>query len=57
MLETGSFESRSAIFFVSFLNNAILDCVDTRKGSDEHDGSIFENVKKNFDKNISTYLN
>ena len=57
MLEIGSYEGRSAIFFVSFFNNAILDCVDTWKGSDEHDASIFENVEKNFEINISNYLN
>ena len=36
ILEIGSFEGRSTIFFASTFECAVIDCVDTWQGSDEH---------------------
>ena len=46
ILEIGSYEGMSAIFFLKFFNNAEIDCVETFKGSDEHAKKNFELVKK-----------
>jgi hypothetical protein len=35
-LEIGSWEGRSAIFFLSFFRNCRLTCIDTFQGSVEH---------------------
>ena len=57
ILEIGSYEGRSAIFFITFFNYAKIYCVDTWKGSDEHKKNIFKRVEKNFDLNTFSYLN
>ena len=57
LLEIGSYEGRSAIFFITFFNYAKIYCVDTWKGSDEHKKNIFKRVEKNFDLNTFSYLN
>lgn len=40
ILEIGSFEGRSALFFMTYFSSATIDCVDTWLGSDEHEGEL-----------------
>jgi len=60
ILEIGSWEGRSACFFLNYFKNSILTCVDTWKGSPENfDNNIVDlsSVEKNFDKNIFEFEN
>jgi len=51
VLEIGSYEGRSSVFFLNYFDNINLSCVDTWEGSDEHDKKIMQNIEKNFDYN------
>ncbi len=55
MLEIGSYEGRSAIFFLKNFSDSNISCVDTWSGSDEHSSVNFELIEKNFDLNTSFY--
>ena len=55
MLEIGSYEGRSAIFFLKNFSNSNISCVDTWSGSDEHNSVNFQLIEKNFDFNTSFY--
>tara|TARA_Y100001970_G_scaffold79352_1_gene101010 strand:+ start:859 stop:1563 length:705 start_codon:yes stop_codon:yes gene_type:complete len=55
MLEIGSYEGRSAIFFLKNFSNSNITCVDTWSGSDEHKSVNFELIEKNFDLNTLFY--
>ena len=49
ILEIGSYEGRSALFFLNNFKDANIHCVDTWSGSDEHDNFDFSKIEKNFD--------
>jgi len=55
VLEIGSYEGRSAIFFLNNFANSNITCVDTWLGSEEHGKIDFELIEKNFDHNTSFY--
>ncbi len=55
ILEIGSFEGRSTIFFLNYFLNCNITCVDTWSGSHEQGDIRFEITEKNFDKNIEKY--
>jgi len=55
ILEIGSYEGRSAIFFLKKFSDSNITCVDTWSGSDEHNSVNFELIEKNFDLNTSFY--
>jgi len=55
ILEIGSYEGRSAIFFLDNFKNSIINCVDTWYGSDEHNNFDFRVIEKNFDSNTSAF--
>ena len=55
MLEIGSYEGRSAIFFLKNFSGSNITCVDTWSGSDEHSSINFELIEKNFDLNTLFY--
>ncbi len=57
ILEIGSYEGRSAIFFLKNFSKSVITCVDTWEGSDEHINNSFEQIEKNFDLNTSFYQN
>ena len=59
MLEIGSYEGRSAIFFLRHFSNSTITCVDTwgRGGSDEQKILDSKIVEKNFDTNLKNTLN
>ena len=55
ILEIGSYEGRSAIFFLKTFLNSKITCVDTWSGSDEHLNFDFIKIEKNFDSNTSEF--
>ena len=55
ILEIGSYEGRSAIFFLKNFSDSNITCVDTWSGSDEHNSINFQLIEKNFDLNTSSY--
>ena len=55
ILEIGSYEGRSAIFFLKNFSGSNITCVDTWSGSDEHKDINFRLIEKNFDLNTSFY--
>jgi len=61
VLEVGSFEGRSALFFLQFLPKSRITCVDTFKGSTEHvtPGSDYASdmikVETRFDANLQPF--
>lgn len=57
VLEVGSFEGRSTLIWAEKWPNAIIDCVDTWKGSDERDHRAidFEQVFARFRANIDKH--
>jgi len=57
ILEIGSYEGRSVIFFLKKFSDSTITCVDTWSGSDEHINHDFNNVEKNFDTNTNFYQN
>jgi len=56
ILEIGSYEGRSCIYFGKKFIDAKITCVDTWSGSDEHLNIKFKEIENNFDKNISSHL-
>ncbi|MBZ9766684.1 glycosyltransferase [Mesorhizobium sp. CA6] len=61
VLEIGSFEGRSALFFLQFLPKSRITCVDSFQGSEEHlePGSKHESdmaeVERRFDRNLKPF--
>jgi len=55
ILEIGSFEGRSTIFFLNYFSNCNITCVDTWSGSHEQGDLKFEIAEANFDKNTAKY--
>ncbi len=57
ILEIGSWEGRSAIFFLEFFKSSRLTCVDTFLGSSEHCGAEFDlaSIENRFDENTAGY--
>ena len=56
ILEIGSYEGRSCIYFGKKFIDAKITCVDTWSGSDEHLNIKFQEIENNFDKNILNHL-
>ena len=55
ILEIGSYEGRSAIFFLNNFIDSNIHCIDTWSGSDEHDNFDFSVIEKKFDTNTSAF--
>jgi predicted O-methyltransferase YrrM len=62
ILEVGSWEGRSALFFLNFLPHSKIVCVDTFEGSSEHHGwplerrlSQLSGIERRFDQNIAEF--
>ena len=55
ILEIGSYEGMSTLFLLENLKNSKINCVETFKGSDEHEEIDFKDVKKNFLYNLNNY--
>jgi hypothetical protein len=60
VLEIGSWEGRSALFFLNYLSNCRITCVDTFAGGDEHRNnpkwaSLLPEVERRFDANVARF--
>lgn len=55
ILEIGSFEGRSAIYWAQKPKTLSVTCIDTWEGNEEHLDINFDNVEANFDYNISFF--
>ena len=58
ILEIGSWEGRSACFFLKYFHKSLLTCVDTWEGSPENfkkEVADLSSVEKNFDKTIDEF--
>lgn len=61
ILEIGSFEGRSALFFLNYLPAASIVCVDTFSGNPEHrdtasrHAASMTDVERRFDKNLASF--
>lgn len=56
ILEIGSFEGVSALYFLEKFEDCFLTCVDPFTGSDEHhEKQTRYNIEKNFDYNLAEY--
>lgn len=60
VLEIGSWEGRSALFFLNFLPRARIVCLDTFEGGQEHQeadvsGTFLPQVEKRFDANTAAF--
>ena len=60
-LEIGSWEGLSSFFILHALPNAVLTCVDTWEGADEHQSGdratpdVLSSIERAFDQNLSTF--
>ena len=60
-MEIGSWQGQSAVFLLSYFDNANLTCVDTWEGADEHKNfhasnhEVLSKVEKSFDANLAQY--
>jgi SAM-dependent methyltransferase len=57
ILEIGSYEGRSSIFFLKYFIDSKLTCVDTWEGSDEHDKKNMHFIEQNFNLNTKDFSN
>jgi len=55
MLEIGSYEGNSSVFFLKYFPKLNLTCVDTFEGSIEQENKNFNRVYENFKFNLSGY--
>jgi predicted O-methyltransferase YrrM len=58
VLEIGSWEGRSAIFFLEFLPLCRVTCIDTFEGGAEHadfDKTVVSSIEARFDGNLASY--
>lgn len=55
ILEIGSYEGCSAVFFLNYFKNSEITCIETFKGSDEHLKIDFATIKKNFLNNTKKF--
>ena len=55
IIEIGSYEGCSAVFFLTYFRNSKITCIETFKGSDEHLKINFNMVKKNFLNNTKKF--
>ena len=56
ILEIGSWEGRSAVFFLHYFPSATVTCVDTWEGSDEHSkDETLQNIETLYDSNLAQF--
>jgi len=60
VLEIGSWEGRSALFFLNYLRNCRITCVDTFAGGDEHRdnptwSALLPTIEQRFDANLERF--
>ena len=61
ILEIGSLEGRSSVWFLENVKDCYITCIDTWAGGKDHDPNNkeiqFDRIKKNFDYNVSFFKN
>ena len=57
LLEIGSFEGNSSMFFARHLPNSKIYCVDNWIGTEEYNNLNFKSLEKNFDENLNKFNN
>ena len=57
ILEIGSWEGRSAVFFLNFFANATITCIDTFSGGSEHKPEQASRIEERFDRNLAAFGN
>ena len=57
ILEIGSFEGNSSMFFARNLTNAKIFCVDNWIGTEEYNNINFESIESHFDQNVKEFKN
>src|SRR5262245_29300537 len=55
ILEIGSWEGRSAIFFLNFFANATITCIDTFSGGSDHQPERTPPTEERFDRNLAAF--
>jgi predicted O-methyltransferase YrrM len=57
ILEIGSWEGRSAVFFLNFFARATITCIDTFGGSEEHQNLTAQlaDIEARFDRNLAPF--
>jgi len=53
ILEIGSWEGRSAIFFANFFERATITCIDTFSGGSDHKPEQASQIEERFDRNLA----
>jgi predicted O-methyltransferase YrrM len=57
ILEIGSWEGRSAIFFLNFFAKATITCIDTFSGGSDHKAEQASRIEERFDHNLAAFGN
>tara|TARA_B100001559_G_C16389636_1_gene570562 strand:- start:297 stop:992 length:696 start_codon:yes stop_codon:yes gene_type:complete len=57
LLEIGSFEGNSSMFFARHLPDSKIYCVDNWIGTEEYNNLNFESLENNFDRNLKEFNN
>ena len=57
LLEIGSFEGNSSMFFARYLKNTKIYCVDNWVGTEEYNNLNFQTLENNFDENLREFDN
>src|SRR6266699_1968122 len=55
ILEIGSWEGRSALFFLNFFSRATITCIDTFEGGDGYEANQVPFVEGRFDHNLAPF--
>ena len=57
LLEIGSFEGNSSMFFARYLKDTKIYCVDNWVGTEEYNNLNFKTLENNFDENLREFKN
>jgi len=57
IIEIGSWEGRSAIFFANFFERATITCIDTFGGGSDHKAEQASRIEARFDRNLAAFSN
>ena len=57
ILEIGSWEGRSAIFFLNFFDQATITCIDTFSGGSDYKADQTSQIEDRFDRNLAPFGN
>jgi predicted O-methyltransferase YrrM len=57
IIEIGSWEGRSAIFFANFFERATITCIDTFGGGSDHKAEQASRIEERFDRNLAAFGN